>query len=623
MFLTLIARFSSGSTAESLRRAGCTSLMLLEARSRIGGRIYTDDLLGFPIDLGASWIRGVDGNPLADVPIRLEGLSNVMIFDQRNRPLAEDTSRDLIDCVWAARERLISAASSAGANSKAEPETLGDMPPSSLLSPTSTTSSNDSKAKRRRKLRRRQSWWERRRLSAMDEAGHTDGAPDAMEGVRRESSASSATAAAATTSSAEAIALGISTGALTREPDELDATSPTSPIGGLVGKDISVRDWILDEEEFCDDLNKSDVARKLLLDLVNVIEVGFTAFNNVIKVPNVYHPQNLEAVDLDSIGLLHFDRRGFGGPHLYVADGMAELVGATASGVLAEGNILRVNHIVSKIDYSADPAIDEYPVKLFTNRGLYQCKSVVLTIPLGVLKHHHTSFFNPPLANVSPKHKLAIERLGFGLIDKVILEFSSPCWPEQLDGFWAFMPPLKRGMDFDEGEDAPALVGFVNMERMHAAYEESGEDGMDVRLPGPPVLVAYVSQRSALRIEQMEDGEVGDLFTGILAKCFGAVSELVSVRVTRWDLDPFSRGACTYIPVGSSTPADIADLSSPLPFPCASQPIPNQAIYLAGEHCSRNHFATVHGALINGWSTGVKVARDLNIKPDNSETLVA
>ena len=37
---------------------------VLEARERIGGRMWTDTSLGVPIDLGAAWIHGTDGNPI-------------------------------------------------------------------------------------------------------------------------------------------------------------------------------------------------------------------------------------------------------------------------------------------------------------------------------------------------------------------------------------------------------------------------------------------------------------------------------------------------------------------------------------------------------------------------------
>jgi len=39
-------------------------VIVLEARDRIGGRIRTDRSLGVAVDLGASWIHGVTGNPI-------------------------------------------------------------------------------------------------------------------------------------------------------------------------------------------------------------------------------------------------------------------------------------------------------------------------------------------------------------------------------------------------------------------------------------------------------------------------------------------------------------------------------------------------------------------------------
>jgi monoamine oxidase len=50
--------------AEVLAKAG-KSVIVIEARDRIGGRIFTDRSWGVPLDLGASWIHGVTGNPIA------------------------------------------------------------------------------------------------------------------------------------------------------------------------------------------------------------------------------------------------------------------------------------------------------------------------------------------------------------------------------------------------------------------------------------------------------------------------------------------------------------------------------------------------------------------------------
>lgn len=55
-----IAGLAAGQT---LQKAGHPPL-ILEARTRPGGRTYTDTSLGVPIDLGAAWIHGPHGNPL-------------------------------------------------------------------------------------------------------------------------------------------------------------------------------------------------------------------------------------------------------------------------------------------------------------------------------------------------------------------------------------------------------------------------------------------------------------------------------------------------------------------------------------------------------------------------------
>lgn len=51
------------SAARTLQQLGYASV-ILEARDRIGGRIWTDRSWGVPLDLGASWIHGREGNPL-------------------------------------------------------------------------------------------------------------------------------------------------------------------------------------------------------------------------------------------------------------------------------------------------------------------------------------------------------------------------------------------------------------------------------------------------------------------------------------------------------------------------------------------------------------------------------
>jgi monoamine oxidase len=54
------------SAARSLADAGWP-VRVIEARDRIGGRVYTDRGWGVPLEMGASWIHGTANNPLVDL----------------------------------------------------------------------------------------------------------------------------------------------------------------------------------------------------------------------------------------------------------------------------------------------------------------------------------------------------------------------------------------------------------------------------------------------------------------------------------------------------------------------------------------------------------------------------
>jgi monoamine oxidase len=49
--------------AQALRSKGAT-VLVLEARNRLGGRVWTDTRLGFPLEMGAQWLHGARTNPL-------------------------------------------------------------------------------------------------------------------------------------------------------------------------------------------------------------------------------------------------------------------------------------------------------------------------------------------------------------------------------------------------------------------------------------------------------------------------------------------------------------------------------------------------------------------------------
>src|SRR6266446_6625832 len=53
--------------ARRLAEAGTVSVLVLEARDRIGGRVHTIAPTGFPLDRGAEWLHSADRNPLSSI----------------------------------------------------------------------------------------------------------------------------------------------------------------------------------------------------------------------------------------------------------------------------------------------------------------------------------------------------------------------------------------------------------------------------------------------------------------------------------------------------------------------------------------------------------------------------
>ncbi|KAJ3089804.1 hypothetical protein HK102_005470 [Quaeritorhiza haematococci] len=104
------AGISGLSAASFLKRYG-VDVLVLEARDRIGGRVWTDSSLSIPVDLGGSWIHGTTGNPLVDIHPQKRLIFNSFSATQLFAPhlatgkvdlsvVPRDRSSELSDVVW-------------------------------------------------------------------------------------------------------------------------------------------------------------------------------------------------------------------------------------------------------------------------------------------------------------------------------------------------------------------------------------------------------------------------------------------------------------------------------------------------------------------------------------------
>ena len=102
--VAIIGAGMSGLSAAHRLSGGGRRATVFEARARIGGRVWTDDRLGSPQDLGASWIHGMRDNPLTDLSDdlglkRLRTDDDYVIRGRNGRIVPEEDAPDWLDNV--------------------------------------------------------------------------------------------------------------------------------------------------------------------------------------------------------------------------------------------------------------------------------------------------------------------------------------------------------------------------------------------------------------------------------------------------------------------------------------------------------------------------------------------
>ncbi|SCO26786.1 uncharacterized protein FFM5_15055 [Fusarium fujikuroi] len=361
--------------------------------------------------------------------------------------------------------------------------------------------------------------------------------------------------------------------------------------------------------------------------------VSRNAFQNAFEVvPREYHHtlgslfqgiESMEAAPLlartteplrseskPGVGLLEYAVDDFDGEHIVLQDGYIEITNEIAKPLLEAGSI-SFNTVVTGIAWGSNP------ISIETTRGNFTAREVVCTMPLGVLKDTaKTEMFTPSL----PADKQeAIESLGFGTLDKVFAVYSKPWWNDE-----PYRSIITSGFirgDTQSDDDMPdSFLGFTS-ELSGISISSDGSVTPDVyRLPvmnldsltGQPVLCAFVSCNTSITVEEKEDEDVGQIFHRALTQWFGVEPpEIESVHVTRWGQDAYSKGSYSHMITGVSEIRHRELLQVPMINEDGG------VLRFAGEHCSRDHFAMAHGALLDGWRAAEESSQYLKINSMN------
>lgn len=229
---------------------------------------------------------------------------------------------------------------------------------------------------------------------------------------------------------------------------------------------------------------------------------------------------------------------------------------------LATGLNIQTKTIVQSVTYDANG------VTVATNKGNHSGDRVIVTVPLGVLKSGDI-VFNPAL----PSDKLnSISALGPGVLNKVWLEFPSVFW------------------------DNTTMHNFFSMPKGHFNDWVNWH-----KATGNNHLLGFNAGAYGLEIESMSDDDIVVEAMTVLRTMRGTdIPEPTNRIITRWNSDPFARGAYSFIKVGS-TIDDRATLAKAV----------SDRVFFAGEATSTENAATKNGA----YETGLRKRRKFPYLP--------
>ncbi|KAI1333296.1 Sec1-like protein [Xylariaceae sp. FL0255] len=321
----------------------------------------------------------------------------------------------------------------------------------------------------------------------------------------------------------------------------------------------ALRDGV--SEDF--DLDLDDAAKAPSATLGSVVDEAITQYRNIVDLTaQDFRLMNWHVANLEYSNATNYHQLSLGGWDIDAVGGYQNLD-------------VRKGTAVKKICYHREGIVGARVD--CENGSTVEADYIVSTIPLGVLKHGNVEF-EPRL----PMEKVeAIGRLGFGILNKIILVYDHIFWDANTDIFGCLRAPLSR----------------------HSLKQS---EYASQRGRGIPVLLALMAGDAGFDTEHSKNDELVAEATEVLRGVFGTkVPQPVHSIVTRWGSDRFARGS--YSSAGPNMQVD--------DYQIMAQPIGN--LFFAGEHTTDTHPATVHGAYLSGLRAAQQVPVPL-VRPKES-----
>ncbi|XP_066975268.1 spermine oxidase isoform X2 [Macrobrachium rosenbergii] len=175
------------------------------------------------------------------------------------------------------------------------------------------------------------------------------------------------------------------------------------------------------------------------------------------------------------------------------------------------------------------------------NGKKFYADHVICTVPLGVLKENGKTMFDPPL----PEYKMdSINRLCFGVVDKIYLEYERPFLNPNLTEVLLLWDPI----------DPKEPVSERWFKKIYSFTKVS-----------ETLLLGWISGDEAKYMETLPFDQVSEKCTEILRQFLNDpfIPKPKRCINTTWWSQPFTKGSYTAVGVGASQ-VDITNISHPL-----------------------------------------------------------
>ncbi|KAM0550251.1 hypothetical protein ACHAPJ_009101 [Fusarium lateritium] len=281
--------------------------------------------------------------------------------------------------------------------------------------------------------------------------------------------------------------------------------------------------------------------------------------------------------------------------NLYVLrGGYQKMVAWTAESVV---DAVQLNHHVRNVEWSEDgssPAVVTCE-DAQGNEQHFTADAVVMTTPLGVLRHQLVNFSPSLPADI----QTGIDRFSYAALGKVFFEFADVFWSKDNDQFIYYPAPA------DEEEAAPAQDNIL----AHPTVTVN-----TWLMSGNKELCVQIAEPLTQRVEVMSKGELYDffkpLFNLLRTEPYKALPRLVSIECTQWTRDPLA-GFGTY---SADKVGDEPDL-----FIDALENHKHSRLQFAGEHCTLVANGCVHGAFATGETTAMNLLDTFGVEYDGGD----